>query len=127
MKVNDSLNIILPVYNERDTLVQVLDEWIKELSKLKINFTFIICEDGSTDGTKQLLLHIKKKYHLVLYMKNERLGYGGAILAGIKIAHSKYIMFVDSDGQFDPKDFINLWSNREKADVIKGWRVKRID
>lgn len=123
----DDLAVILPVYNERGTVEKVLQEWKKELNKYKIKYRFIICEDGSTDGTSQLLKKIQKKYQLILNQVKHRRGYGKAVLDGIKSANSKYILNIDSDGQCHPKDFSKFWRNKDKADIIIGWRRKRAD
>lgn len=123
----DDLNIILPVYNERETLEIVIKEWTKELTKHRLKYHLIICEDGSKDGTKELLKKIKKKYALILNQKDKRRGYGGAVIDGINEAQSKYILCIDSDGQCDPKDFSKFWKNQNKADVLIGWRVNRAD
>lgn len=121
------VSIILPVYNERKTIELVLKEWRKELNKYKISYEFVICEDGSTDGTSDLLKKIKDKYSLVLNQEEIRRGYGGAVIDGIKSAKSQYLLSIDSDGQCDPKDFKKFWENRNKADVIIGWRKNRVD
>jgi glycosyltransferase involved in cell wall biosynthesis len=123
----DDLNIILPVFNEKETIEVVLKEWKRELNKFNFKYYFVICEDGSTDGTKTLLKKIKDKYNLILNQKEKRRGYGGAVIDGIKSAKSKYILCVDSDGQCNPKDFKMFWKNRHRAEIIIGWRVKRAD
>jgi len=125
--MKNKLTIIMPVYNERDTIEQVLTEWKNTLKIFKINYHLILCEDGSNDGTKKLLPKIRKKYNFKLIADRKRIGYGEAILRGIIASKTEYILFVDSDGQFDPKDLIKLWNRRSKADVVKGWRVKRVD
>ncbi len=123
----DELNIILPVYNEVDTIETVLKEWVLRLEPLGLRYRFVICEDGSTDGTKQLLDRIKKIYPIVLSQKEERRGYGGAVIDGIQTAGAQYILCVDSDGQCDPKDFAAFWKMRNVSDVVIGWRVNRAD
>ena len=123
----DTVSIILPVYNEKNTIENVLQEWKKELDKYKVTYTFIVCEDGSTDGTKELLLKIKQKYKLVLNERRERRGYGGAVIDGIISAKSQFILCIDSDGQCDPRDFKTFWKIKGQADIIMGWRVKRAD
>lgn len=121
------LSIVLPVYNERETIESVLKEWKKQLAKSKVSYQFIVCEDGSSDGTSELLRKIQPKYQLVLDQKETRRGYGGAVIDGIVTAKSKYILSIDSDGQCDPADFPKIWNIREKADIVIGWRVKRAD
>lgn len=123
----DDLSIILPVFNERKGIEIVLKEWEKELNQNGVKFQFVVCEDGSTDGTGTYLKKIQKKYNLTLNQKQFRRGYGGAVIDGIKTAKNKYILSIDSDGQCDPKDFAKFWRNRKKADVVIGWRTKRAD
>lgn len=123
----NQLSVILPVYNEKETLGKVLKEWKKELELLNISHQFIICEDGSTDGTKELLSKIQKKYKLIINQKKERRGYGGAVIDGMKESNSRYILSIDSDGQCDPADFEAFWQARKQADVIIGWRTARAD
>jgi dolichol-phosphate mannosyltransferase len=121
------LNIVFPVHNERNSIDFVLKGWKQELDKQNITYSFIVCEDGSTDGTKELLIQLKEKYPLKLDLKQKRRGYGTAVIDGIKASNSDYILCVDSDGQCDPKDFPKFWNDKEKANVIIGWRKKRAD
>jgi glycosyltransferase involved in cell wall biosynthesis len=123
----DKVSIVLPIYNEKDTIESVLAEWEKELVKNKINYTFVGCEDGSTDGTKELLRKLGKKFQLTLNQKDYRRGYGGAVIDGINSSKTNYILCIDSDGQCEPKDFKKFWQQREQADVLIGWRVERRD
>ena len=122
-----NLSVILPVFNERNSIETVLKEWLQEIKKNNINFQFIVCEDGSTDGTSRLLNKIQSRYELLLKQDKIRRGYGKAVIEGIKAAKTDYILCVDSDGQCDPKDFMKLWNNKNQADVIVGWRTNRAD
>jgi len=121
------LNIILPVHNEVTSLGKVLEEWKDEVDKLKISYEFIICEDGSTDGTKELLKELQYKFPIRLSQKDAQRGYGKAVIDGIKITHSHFILCIDSDGQCDPKDFREFWRNRDTTDILIGWRTNRQD
>ena len=122
-----SISVIFPVHNEAESIQKVLLEWIKELNKHPIKYEIIICEDGSTDGTSELLKNIRPKYKFTLNQKRRRRGYGGAVLDGIKSAKFNMILCVDSDGQCNPSDLRNILKESDKADVIKGWRVTRSD
>ena len=121
------LSIVLPVFNEANSIEFVLREWQKELIKHKISYDFLICEDGSTDGTKEILLKVKRKYHPIMNQRRERRGYTRAVLDGLKSAHSRFVLCIDSDGQCDPVDFAKFWKKRHQADVLIGRRVKRAD
>jgi dolichol-phosphate mannosyltransferase len=127
MATQDTVSIVLPVYNERSSIELVLQEWQSELTRLKVSYRFVVCEDGSRDGTSKFLREIKRKYRLTLDQKRTRRGYGGAVIDGISLAKSKYILCIDSDGQCDPKDFAKFWQRRHKADVLIGWRKDRSD
>ena len=121
------LHVILPVYNERDGIYIVLRAWKKELDQNHIPYRIVVCEDGSTDGTKEILKSVQNKFNLILNQKRHRRSYGGAVIDGIKSSSAEYILCIDSDGQCDPKDFSKFWKRRRKADVIMGWRTKRND
>jgi len=121
------LCVILPVYNEKDGIHIVLKAWKKELDRHHISYRILVCEDGSTDGTKEILKSIKNKFKLLLNQKRYRRSYGGAVIDGIKSSRSEFILCIDSDGQCDPQDFSKFWKKRDKADVIMGWRTKRSD
>lgn len=127
MKIkNLDLEIILPVYNEKKSIEAVLKEWVEDLPK-KLKYKFIICEDGSTDGTTQLLKKLQKKYKFILDHKNGRRGYGNAVIDGIKRSSANYILCVDSDGQCDPTDFDKFWKKRSPEQVLIGRRKERQD
>jgi len=125
MKIN-YLSVILPVHNEKKTIGRVLEEWAAELKSCRLAFQIIVCEDGSTDGTKKILSKLKSKYKLTLNQVNERRGYGGAVIDGIKSAKYNYILCIDSDGQCSPKD-LKKFLGEYKDNVLIGWRTKRAD
>lgn len=121
------LSIIFPVYNERKTIHRVLSEWSEQLQRFSLSYVFVICEDGSTDGTSEYLRSLTSQYPIELHQSNRRLGYGPAVISGIRSAKSTWILCVDSDGQCDPKDFVRFWQLRHSADVLYGYRKKRAD
>lgn len=122
-----SLSIILPTHNEVKSLEFVITKWSEYLKKTKIKHEFVVCEDGSTDGTKELVLKLMKKYPIVNETSKDRRGYGGGVLAGINTSNMEYILCIDSDGQCLPDSFNDIWSNRNNADVVIGNRKPRLD
>lgn len=126
-KGKKELTVIFPVYNEQETIARVVREWKITLDSLDISYQIMICEDGSTDGTRETLMQIKDTYHLVFNQKKLRRGYGRSIIDGVLSAQSDYILCVDSDGQYKPADFKKLWSVRGKARIIRGVRTVRCD
>jgi len=114
------LAVNFPIHNEEKSIIGVLNEWIIELDKLKIDYCLVVSEDGSTDKTKFILSEfILKNKRAINNMAEEKRGYTGATISGIKVADAKYILCVDSDGQCDPSDFIKFWNKRfEISDSI---------
>ena len=125
------LTIIFPIFNEQETIKETLLEWKNTLDKLQIKYEIILAEDGSTDNTKKILndLLISNKDLFVSNIEAKKRGYANAIRSSIKIAKGKYILNVDSDGQCDPKDFINFWMKRDLLEngIIIGYRLNRKD
>ena len=121
------LNIILPVHNEVNSIDKVLKEWSKAIGTLGISYEFIICEDGSTDGTKDLLKKLKDDFPIKISQKDLQRGYGKAVIDGIILSNSRFVLCTDSDGQCDPNDFSAFWQNKDASDVLIGWRTNRSD
>lgn len=123
----DRLSIILPTHNEVKSLGYVIKTWDEHLNNKNIIHEFVVCEDGSTDGTKDLVLSLQKNYPIINETTVQRRGYGGGVLAGIKSSNYEYILCIDSDGQCLPDSFEKFWDNRESADIIIGIRSPRMD
>lgn len=119
------LDIILPVYNEYKTLVSLVNSWHKAVRGIRCRF--ILCEDGSTDGTKELIGKLIHLYPMHTVMHDKRIGYGPAVRAGMQVATAPFILCIDSDGQCDPADFAQFWKNRHAGDLCIGWRQMRGD
>ena len=129
--ISKELSVIFPIYNEQETIKDTLLEWRDTLDKLQIKYEIILAEDGSTDNTKNILnnLLINNGDLFVSNIEDQKRGYADAIRSSIKIAKGKYILNVDSDGQCDPKDFINFWKKRDLLEngIIIGHRYNRKD
>lgn len=125
-KVRPELQILLPVHNEAGSIERVIKEIYKEISP-KVRMEFIISEDGSIDGTKEILRGLKKKVPMVLISDKKRKGYTKAVIDGLKKVKSDYLLCLDSDGQCDPRDFWKFWRARKKGDLLIGNRFNRQD
>ncbi len=120
------LDVLLPVHNEADSIGATVREIHDELAPL-VSLRFVICEDGSVDGTKEVLTELSETLPMKLVMSDERKGYSRAVSDGMKASDAPYLLCLDSDGQCDPKDFQRFWAEREHADVVMGNRVNRQD
>jgi len=124
-----NLSLILPVHNEVESLEAVVSEWDSCLKSIPgLEHVFIICEDGSNDGTKGLIAKLEHRFPLINNSVSLRRGYGQAVCDGISLAKTEYILCIDSDGQIDPPDQMKeIWSCRSKDRFLMGWRYPRVD
>jgi glycosyltransferase involved in cell wall biosynthesis len=122
-----SISIVLPVFNEVKSLEYVLSVWNRYLNKKKILHEFVICEDGSTDGTKELIVKLQKKYPISNQSVKDRRGYGLGVISGIIASKYDYILCIDSDGQCMPDSFLEFYNNKHMADILRGNRNPRND
>lgn len=123
---NSELEVFLPVHNEAATIEATVREIYDELSP-RIALQFIVAEDGSTDGTKEVLRRLSQSYPMKLEMAEGRKGYGPAVVGGLRRLEAPYLLAMDSDGQCDPKDFWKYWAVRDRYDVVTARRVDRKD
>jgi glycosyltransferase involved in cell wall biosynthesis len=127
MKHSD-LSIILPVHNEVDSLEGVLSEWDSSLRKVPgLDHVFIICEDGSTDGTKELIVDLEHRFPVLNNSVSWRRGYGQAVRDGLELAKTDYVLCIDSDGQIGPDEINEIWNRRSPDQFLMGWRFPRFD
>ena len=103
-----SISIILPAYNEEETIIPLLKFVQEETNKIKTaSFEIIVIDDCSQDSTNKLLTENETLYnHLVSLEKNQ--GKGGAVLRGLEKAKGDYILFQDADLEYSPKEYKSL-------------------
>ncbi len=128
---SERIALIMPVYNEADTIETTVRE-IQDKIVLKMNNVDVwVFEDGSTDGTKEVIEKLQHEFRdLHAHMTPSRKGYPKAMReAFLKISPSSYdyVVAVDSDGQYEPDDFFKLWSimQRDSPDIVMGRRMAR--
>ncbi len=123
-----NLSIILPCYNEEQNIaasVQDVHEWMK---KKNIEGEIIVVNDGSTDGTADVLQSLVQTYdNLCIVSHHPNKGYGAAVRAGCDRARSDIVAFMDSDGQFRAEDFDRLLPHLERFAFVTGRRRRRAD
>jgi|TARA_B110000027_G_scaffold34637_1_gene38296 dolichol-phosphate mannosyltransferase len=115
------LTIIIPVYNEKKTILKIIDK-IKNLKKLSKQI--IVVDDYSIDGTREILLKNKNKIDLLLLHKKNQ-GKGAAIQTAQKHVKGKYVIIQDADLEYNPRDYFKLIKpiKEKKFMVVYGSRV----
>ena len=118
------LSIIIPVYNEEKTIIQILEK-IKKISSNLLKYEVIVIDDGSTDQSGKLLENNKHLFDKLLVNETNK-GKGFSVKKGILNASGTHIIFQDADLEYDPKDFIKffLLIEKFKPDLIIGSRIK---
>src|SRR3989338_1201508 len=121
------LSVVLPVYNECGAIEGVVKGIHEEIIRKYPGSKLIVAEDGSTDGTKEILRKMSRKIRFRLVMSDERKGYLKAVRDALLLAGTDLIFFMDSDGTHDPKDFWKLYGQIGEADVVAGVKDGRKD
>jgi len=114
------LSVIMPVYNEEDTL----EEIVRRVQAVDLAYEIVIVDDGSVDGTRKILkeLEAQENIRVILHEKNQ--GKGAAVVSGIKSAVGDVMLIQDADLEYDPRDYPNLLKPLEEdlCDVVYGSR-----
>jgi glycosyltransferase involved in cell wall biosynthesis len=131
LKPLEDLSVVLPVYNEATSIESVLRALVDTVRACAVggNCEFVVAEDGSTDGTAELLRRLAPELGLRLVQGSSRKGYSRAVKDALAEARHDWIFFTDSDGQHEPDDLRRLAEVAEStgADIVTGVKSPRRD
>jgi len=125
------LTVVIPVYNEVESIAALLDEICGQLDD-KLDYAIIVVDDGSTDSTPGVL-QTSRQAHARLRILRHRscCGQSAAIATGVQAASSPWIATLDGDGQNDPADIMTLYRAMDKSPgagmLVTGYRRQRRD
>ncbi len=124
-----ALSLVIPVFNERESLLLLDDEIEASLKTLDISFEVIFVDDASTDGSLELLLELSTRRPNRRVLKHLRnAGQSAALVAGFRAARGDLVATLDADLQNDPADLPRLLKKLwEGYDVVSGVRSMRRD
>jgi len=124
----ETLSILLLAYNEAETIGLEISEWQKILNKLEnVRTEILIVEDGSTDGTTQILQEKMKEGVIKHLHSPSRNGYKNALIRGLAASQSDFIFMSDTGLKNNLSDFYQFWEQRNEIDLLVGHKVTRTD
>ena len=129
-RVEDTLYIVMPAYNEGDNIVDTVNSWMPVLKGKSSKSRLVIADSGSTDNTHKLLLSLRKKYPQLEILEKTNQYHGPKVIALYKYAiknGADYVFQTDSDGQTNPAEFDAFWDERKNYDAVIGHRNERGD
>ena len=109
-------SIVIPAFNESASIAHVLEG----LATIPGDYQIIVVNDGSTDGTRELL---ENTSGLTVIHHEENRGYGASLMSGIREAHSEIIVTIDADGQHDHNDIVRLLDQIADCAMVVGART----
>lgn len=133
----DKLYIIIPAYNEEETIQAVISDWYPVVERVGMESRLIIINDGSLDKTYEIICKEAENRPQLLPLTKSNGGHGAAVLYGYKYAIKHYcaghgdggwyIFQTDADGQTVSEEFWSFWEKRQDYKMIIGYRNKRQD
>lgn len=124
------LSIASPCFNEADGIASVIEDWNRILDGLPFESEIVVCNDGSTDSTLEILQGLARRLprlQVVSLAKNG--GYGRALSAALNATRGDFVATIDSDGQFDLADVPHLLAVAETGEcqLVTGYRRQKQD
>ncbi len=123
------LSIIIPTYNEEESISQLQSEILATCDEHQIEFEIIFIDDGSQDGTWNIIESLSANDDRITGIRFRRnFGKTAGLTAGMRAARGNKIMMMDADLQDDPAEIPKFLAKMEEGfDVINGWKQRRLD
>lgn len=122
------LSIIIPVYNEEDNILCLNEKVADALDSIDSDYEVIYINDGSKDGSFNVLKQLSGKDHITIINFTRNYGQTAALQAGIDAAKGDVIIPLDADMQNDPDDIKKMLELYDRGyDIVSGWRKDRHD
>jgi dolichol-phosphate mannosyltransferase len=122
-----TIEIVLPAHNEAGSIAGTIAEFHDVASADGFDVRFLVCEDGSTDGTPDIVRALSERLPVTLLSSSERKGYSRAVIDGLRATTAEVVGFIDSDGQCDPHDLKRLVEALGELEFVVGYRNPRAD
>src|SRR3954463_7871590 len=123
------LSIFFPAYNDSGTIASLVITALRTARQLTPDHEVIVVNDGSKDGTADILNELAGIYPEVRVVHHEKnRGYGGALRTGFATATRELVFYTDGDAQYDPAEMEALWRRFDASvDLVNGYKISRSD
>lgn len=126
--IQGKISLVLPAHNEEPNIRAVVEEAAEVLPTAFSDYEVIIVNDGSHDRTLEIAGQLAQENpHVRVVNHPVNRGYGAALTSGFNAASGDFIMFMDSDRQFDINDIHRLTPFANGYDIVAGYRIRRND
>jgi glycosyltransferase involved in cell wall biosynthesis len=114
------LSVVMPVFNERETI----DEIIRRVLAVPMRIELVVVDDGSTDGTSDILVALQRELGFVLLKQPRNMGKGAALRRGFEAVSGDLVVIQDADLEYSPEEYPQLTEliREGRADVVFGSR-----
>ncbi len=127
--ISKSLEILIPCHNEKGNIELIVEKCLNWLKKYTKDYRVLIVDDGSIDGTQEVLLNLIKKYpnSIKVITHKTNLGIGMAFKTLYENASGDFIFTCPGDGQFNPEEFTQAIPYLNKVDLISFYRTGKVN
>lgn len=126
----DTLYIVMPAYNEEETITAVVEEWYPVVEEIGGDSRLVVADSGSTDHTHMILLRLGETHPRLEVLSNTGKFHGPKLIALYNHAIERgadWVFQTDSDGQTTASEFRKFWEARRRCDAVLGMRLVRGD
>src|ERR1035438_9905051 len=124
------ISVFFPAYNDSATIAGMVMSAMRTLARVSSDYEVIVVDDGSRDGTPEMLEELQRLYpdrlRVERHVRNR--GYGGALRTGIACATKEWVFYTDGDAQYDARELVLLVEKAgDSTDIVNGYKIARSD
>jgi glycosyltransferase involved in cell wall biosynthesis len=123
------ISVVVPLLNEEESLPELTERVVQNLTQFGRTFEIVFIDDGSTDKSFDVIRSLKEKYSMIRAIRfRKNFGKSAALSEAFKIVRGQYVITMDADLQDDPDELPNLIRKLEEGfDLVSGWKKIRHD